>query len=329
MRLRCGFLGAGRVAHVHAAALAAMPEVATLAVADPRPGAAEAFADRFGIPHRFTSHDELLASGLVEAVDIAIPHDQHAAVARAALQAGVHVFMDKPLALDSRQGADLCALADSRPGQVFMLCHNLLFHPTVRRARTIIAEGLLGRPTVADAWSTGWLDLKPWDFRLRRATMGGGCWIDNAPHLIYVLEDLIAPLTGIRCLPNIGESRLEGEDAACAVARFSGGATATLRISYADRLPGHQSPWPEGWAMGFELHGTAGALRCEVLPRPHLAVFDGSAGWRTEDLSGATFEDSFRSALEEFVAAIHDGRPPAITASDALHVLELTEEALQ
>ena len=262
MTIRIGIIGAGRVAAVHADALASQPGVRVTAVADPRPGAAASMADRLGATP-FDDVSPLLALRDVDAVDIAVPHDLHVTMAERAIAANKHVFMDKPLATDMA-GADRIVSLASGSDRVFMVCHNLLFHPAVIRAGELIGSGSFGALRLCDAWSHGWLDLSPWDFRRSREATGGGAWIDNGPHLIYALEALAGEVATITAVPGIGPSRLGGEDSVAATAQFESGACGTMRVSYAIRSEITDKAWPAGWRFGFRIDGTDGYLELDL-----------------------------------------------------------------
>lgn len=317
--MRVGIIGAGRMASIHADALASLEGVSVVGVADPRNVAAEALAARFSAA-TYAEHSTLLAREDVDAVAIAIPHDRHFPVALDALLADKHVFLDKPLATSLRDGRELVALAASSP-RVFMICHNLLFHPVVVRAQQLFDQHGVGRITSGRAWSRGWLDLAPWDFRHSQAATGGGAWIDCASHLLYVLERFLGPANDVTAYPNRGESRLGGEDTASGIVRFESGCTATLEVSYADWRPG-DARWPEGWEAGYEIRGTNGRLTFSVMPEGK--VFFETDSTRIDERLAVNFDLSFSGALSAFIESISSGvKPSAAAAADGLHMLDL------
>ena len=323
--VRVAIVGAGRVAQIHAAGLLAVPGVSVTAVVDPREDAAATLAEAVGGAKPLSDAAELFDRDDVDAVDIALPHDLHYPVAKMSLLAAKHVFMDKPMALTAAEGKELVELARERDLR-FMLCHNLLFHSAVIEAGQYVKQGHVGRVTTADSWSSGWLDLMPWDFRLSREKTGGGAWFDNGPHLLYVLQNWLGPITEVIALAARGESRIGGEDACVAVARHADLAVSTARISYADRLPGHQDPWPAGWTLGFEVHGTEGYVRCDVVPEPTVTTYAGTGAPRRDHIA-TRFEAAFDAAIAEFVDAVRTHRDPSVTGEDSLHILQLIERA--
>jgi UDP-2-acetamido-3-amino-2,3-dideoxy-glucuronate N-acetyltransferase len=93
-------------------------------------------------PHAITTpeHRDLFTDPDIEAVVIATPARTHYALAREALEAGKHVLVEKPLAMDSRQAEALIALADERR-RVLMVGHIFEYHPAVRKIKSLIDEG--------------------------------------------------------------------------------------------------------------------------------------------------------------------------------------------
>jgi len=105
-RVNIGMIGAGWWANtMHMPALAACEQANVVAVCDLIPERAEALAQKYHIPHTFTDYKELLASGLCEAVIVAITNDAHYPVTMDVLNHGLHAICEKPLALNYTQAS--------------------------------------------------------------------------------------------------------------------------------------------------------------------------------------------------------------------------------
>ena len=111
-------------------------------VVDPDPRAAESAAAAHGA--RAAGFEEMLADPAIDGVSIASPAEMHFAHAKAALEAGKHVFVEKPLALDVGEAEQLSALAQTR-GLTLMVGHLLQYHPIYVKLREIVRGGELGR----------------------------------------------------------------------------------------------------------------------------------------------------------------------------------------
>lgn len=127
----------------HLPALVANPDSEVTAVADLRVAKAEAAAAEFEVAHVFGSAEALCASGAVDAVVVAVPHAAHYACARAAIDNGLHVLVEKPMTLQPADAADLVARARGR-GLHLVVGHTYNFAEHVAAARSIVASGFLG-----------------------------------------------------------------------------------------------------------------------------------------------------------------------------------------
>jgi predicted dehydrogenase len=139
--MRLGLVGAGRFATFLAEAFETLPSVTLHSVADSRAESALRLAAAYDA-RVAASWPELLADPAVDAVVVATPPSTHAAVVRAALEAGKHVFCEKPLALDEQEAADLVATVE-RTGRVLVVDHVLRYNPLLR-ALGRLRRGLLG-----------------------------------------------------------------------------------------------------------------------------------------------------------------------------------------
>ncbi|MGZ4611218.1 MAG: Gfo/Idh/MocA family protein [Actinomycetes bacterium] len=127
--LRLGVVGAGRFARFLAAAVADLPGVALAAVADSHRQAAEAFAAELGC-HAVSDWPDLLTGDLIDVVVVATPPHTHGEIVRAAIDARLHVFCEKPLATSAAEAAALVGAADEA-GVVVVVDHVLRYNPIV------------------------------------------------------------------------------------------------------------------------------------------------------------------------------------------------------
>jgi len=163
--------------------------------------------------------DEIIADPEVAAVAVAVDSPQHRAVGMRVLEAGRHLFLEKPMALSASHAAELAAAAAARR-RVLTVGHLLLHHPAIRRARQMLDDGIIGTPLYLEA---------------RRVTAGpprtpGSAWWTLAPHDVSlalhlfgaVPESVIA--VGGACGPG-------GEDnVATATLVFADGRSAHLHV---------------------------------------------------------------------------------------------------
>jgi predicted dehydrogenase len=189
-----GYWGPNLVRNLHDVA-----DAQAVAACDLRPDRLEQIGRRYPAVKLTSSYEEVLADPAVEAVAIATPVSTHYPLATAALDAGKHVFVEKPLAASSAECEALLARARDR-GLVLMPGHTFLYSPPVTMIRSLIEAGELGeiyfvstsrvnlglhQPDVSVAW-----DLAPHDFSILRY------WLDEVPtHVSALSRDCIVPGT--------------------------------------------------------------------------------------------------------------------------------------
>ena len=145
--LQVGIIGTGRISDLHAIEYLQNPATRIVAVCDTQIDLAKRRGAAWGVPDDriFANWDELLALPEVDLVDILLPHHLHHPAAKAALLAGKHVSLQKPMTLTLDDADDLIATAETA-GVVFRVFENFIFYPPVMRAKQLIDEGAIGRP---------------------------------------------------------------------------------------------------------------------------------------------------------------------------------------
>ncbi|MBM4125611.1 MAG: Gfo/Idh/MocA family oxidoreductase, partial [Nitrospira sp.] len=134
--LRVGVIGVGHLGQHHARLYAALPGATLAGVTDDDPERAKLIADRHQVPV-FAQAAALLER--IDAVSVAVPTSAHHAVVTACLKAGVHVLVEKPIAVTLPEARDLVALADAK-GCVLQVGHIERFNPVIRAVRPLIGK---------------------------------------------------------------------------------------------------------------------------------------------------------------------------------------------
>lgn len=230
--IKTGIIGCGKVAAIHARALAGLPQSAFTAVYSRDSGKARAFADRYQVK-ACSSLDDFIASG-VEAVCICTPHPDHRAAALAMAAAGVHILVEKPLAASLRDCDDILAAAAKHEVTVGTVCQRRFFPPCLR-IRDAIDAGKIGRPMIGTVYMLGWRDESyyrsdPW--RGRWCEEGGGVLVNQAPHQLDLLQWYMGPIDELSGYwANLNHPYIEVEDTAAAIIRFKSGALGSIVVS--------------------------------------------------------------------------------------------------
>ncbi len=146
-KTRVAIVGCGMIADQHADQLGYLPGCELVAACDTDELMARQLADRFHIPNVFTDAAEMLRTGGVEAVHITTPAQSHFALGRLCLEAGCHVYIEKPFTVNVAEAGELLELAHAN-GRRITVGHNLQFTPEALRLRQLVRDGFLGGPPV-------------------------------------------------------------------------------------------------------------------------------------------------------------------------------------
>lgn len=191
-RIRTAVLGTGFMGKVHTEAIRRLGNVDVVGLAASSSRDTAALAESYCISNVTTDWKKLIADESIEAVHICTPNALHHPMALAALQAGKHVLSEKPLAMSSREAADMLALAKKKK-LVHATNHNLRYYPMVQHVRQMVKNGELGDILVVQGtYSQDWL-LYDTDFnwRITKKANGpsrvvgdiGSHWMDMIQHL--------------------------------------------------------------------------------------------------------------------------------------------------
>jgi len=183
MTVRWGIAAPGRIAAEFAEGLALVDDAEIVAVGSRAKERADAFGDRFDIPNRYGSYDDLMEDPGVEVVYVATPHAQHAEVVLRAIAGGKHVLCEKPFALNASQAARMAAAARDR-GVFAMEALWSRFLPSYRVLADLLRDERIGEPMVVEADFGFRAPFMP-EHRLFDLAQGGGALLDLG---IYPLQ---------------------------------------------------------------------------------------------------------------------------------------------
>jgi len=186
---KVGLIGAGYIADWHADAIAATAGAELACVVDSNAAAAKAFGAARGI-EAYGSVAEMLSAGACEAVHILTPPDSHHAVAQECIAGGLHVLVEKPVALSGEDVAAIRSAAEAK-GVQFAAGHNFLGLPSYRRLKAQLEAGEMGRISTAEinwCFPLGPLRAGPYGIWLMRDTRN--LLLELGPHLFAFCQDL-------------------------------------------------------------------------------------------------------------------------------------------
>ena len=269
-KVRLGIIGVGNMgtAHLNNIMARKCPEIEVTAVADIDPARLDnaraivdkARVERPEIPEiaTFTDAMELISSGQVDAILVAVPHYDHPRYCIAGLQAGLHVMSEKPAGVYAEQVRELIAEADKHPNLYYGLMFNQRTNPLYAKMRELVQSGELGQIRRTSWIITNWYRPQAYynsgAWRATWSGEGGGVLLNQCPHNL----DLWQWITGMPCkvTANLHFGKwhdIEVEDDATVYVEYPNGATGTFITSTGD-APGTNR---------FEITMDGGTLICD------------------------------------------------------------------
>ena len=190
-----------------------------------------AFASRHGAPKAYSELGDVLADPAVDAVYLSTPNALHAEQALAALAAGKHVLVEKPMALTVDDARAMAAAASAR-GLVLGIGFHLRFHPVHVEMRRMIAEGRIGSPTYVEGLFGSVANMQPGQWQLDPALAGHGSLTGLGVHLIDLLPWLLGKrIVEVAAISDGPSDERPVESLTTAVVRFDGGVQGVLTSS--------------------------------------------------------------------------------------------------
>jgi predicted dehydrogenase len=304
--MKVALFGSGWIQDFHARAVVACGhEVAV--VANHREETACAFAERHGIPGVTTDWEAVAVDASIDAVVIGTPNAFHAPQAIAALEAGKHVLVEKPMAVSVAECDAMIAAAEGSRASL-MVAHCWRFHPDVVAMRDRIARGELGEIVKTRGYGVhaGW---GPSGWFVDRALAGGGALPDMGVHAIDTARFLLGDPSPVRVCAAIGTryGDYDVDDDGILLISWTQGTNSVVES-------GWWQPHKEGLEAETEVYGTGGYAR--IFPREEPS----------EDYEHCT-QPMYTAQMQEFLGAIEDGRQPRPSGADGRAVIEIVEAA--
>jgi predicted dehydrogenase len=232
-QLRWGILGTGGIAHIFVSDLGLTESGVVSAVGSRSQGAADRFADEFGIEGRHPSYESLVADPGVEVVYVATPHPMHRDNAILALRAGKPVLVEKPFAMNAAEAAEIVTVARAS-GLFAMEAMWTRFLPHIAVIRNWLARGALGEIVTVTADHGQWFAEDP-GFRLFAPELGGGALLDLG---VYPVSFASMVLGAPNRIVSLSDPAFTGVDAQTSmVFGYESGAQAVLTCTLRAKSP--------------------------------------------------------------------------------------------
>ncbi len=319
-------LGAGR--H-HARVLKLIRQTRLVALVDPNEDRLRKVGAELAVKRLYTGLDQLLDDGAADAVVIAVPNDLHAPLTLQALRAGLHVMVEKPMAMNAREAWRMTAEARKR-GLKLMIHFNQRFDVHSQQCRRIVERGDIGAPCYA---RTGWRRAFgiPGGWFSRKERSGGGPLIDLGVHMLdvtrFIMGNPAATAVSAHICSVLGRElcRLQGrhfdvEDFATAMIRFENGVAMDLEVSWAMNTADPESRW-------IEVYGTEGSVVFRTgfqYETPYLAVVRTRNG-KMKQVNRLPAAPDAKWPHIHFARAILEDKPLPVTPEEGAEIMEILD----
>ncbi|MFO8006196.1 MAG: Gfo/Idh/MocA family oxidoreductase, partial [Candidatus Brocadiia bacterium] len=327
-KVRYAVIGCGVIGPVHADAVCRSPSAELVAACDVVPERARQCADTYG-GTPYSDYAQMLKAQQPEAVSICTPHHNHAEIAVGCLEAGAAVLCEKPLAI-RREDLDRMAQAAARNGRPLGGIFQHRFDRAAGIMREALAEGLFGHVLTAGVRTRVFRGPDYYGSAAWRGTWdgeGGGVLINQAIHSIDMLQWLAGPVVSIfgRWTNRRLGDCIETEDTASAALEFADGAMGYIEATASSHCDFRSVVDVCGTEGDFTL-STAGegrvtelSLRDDAAERELRDELDAAEeADRAPSPGKSCYGDSHRRQVAEFVDAVLEDRPPAVTASKTI-----------
>lgn len=338
--IKTAVLGCGKVGHMHAQALANLPESNFTAVCDRDINRAKAFASQYNVK-AYDNIEEMISDAGIESVDICTPHPLHAEPAVKALKAGVNVLVEKPLASSLADCDAMISAAKASGATLGTVCQRR-FYPPAQRMRQAIDSGKIGKPIFGTVNMLGWRDKAyyesdPWRGKWKEE--GGGVLVNQSPHQLDLLQWYMGPIDELYGYwSNLNHPYIEVEDTAIAVIKFKNGGLGNIIVSNSQNpaLYGKVHVHGEnGASVGVQTDGgamfIAGMTNITEPPVNDLWTVKGEEGmleeWKREDTEFFNSIDPMQyfheRQIEDFLRAVINGTKPLIDGEEGRKTVEI------
>jgi myo-inositol 2-dehydrogenase/D-chiro-inositol 1-dehydrogenase len=319
-KIKIGAVGLGRLGYRHAENVAfKIPNAELVALCDLNEEMLNETAAKWNVPYTYTTYEEMIANKELDAIVITSPSHLHTTQIAAALEAGLHVFSEKPLGTNVEECKIAEKAVEKHPDKVFMLGFMRRYDPSYAYAKKKIEAGEIGTPILFRGYSQD--PESCIEGAIAYAGHSGGQFIDMAVHDIDLARWLmnsepksVWAIGGCYAHPEFAEFK-DGDNVS-ALMHLENGAMAFL---FAGRTA------PHGYNVETEIIGTKGTLRIASVPSKNMVEILDNHGVRQECSQDflERFEQAYVDEIMEFVDCIVTGRKPEVTVYDGTKCTEI------
>ncbi len=326
MTLKIAFSGTGHISRVHARAAQSLDGVELAAVVNHRPASMADFAAQFSIDRQYRAVRELLSAGGVDILIVSTPNYLHAPQTIAALNAGLHVMVEKPMAMNGAE-AERMLRASEAAGAKLMVAHCWRFDEEVNWIKRQIDDGALGTILRTKGYGVH-VNWGPGGWFVEARAAGGGALADMGIHAIDVARYLLGDPQPLSVYAKIATeyTDYDVDDSGTIWVNWAGGASSIIES-------GWWWPHADGPEASTQLYGTLAFAR--LFPT-RLEIPDRAAETvRTVDPGYPPVRDEhcpqimYDRQLRHFIDCIHHDKTPTPGAAEGLVNMRIIDAALE
>jgi predicted dehydrogenase len=267
--------------------------------------------------HSYKDYRALLLRERPDFVVIATPHISHATIAIDCLRAGVPVLVEKPMAA-TLSAAERMVETSEKEKVPLAVIHNYAARAQAELARRLLGEGAIGRPFLfrAEVLGVGWspgAETFDVDWRAKSSVAGGGCFLDNGYHFIYLAQNYLGPVASVCAHVATYSQPIDVDDTALVLLSHTDGSTTSVQA--ARSMAGDSQPVNE-------VYGTGGTMRIE--PGGTVAISRAGRDWERHH---APADPGFATVFRNFLETVHGHGVPFSAGRDGLETLRFVRAA--
>ncbi len=329
--VRLGIVGLGNMGSGHIASMPRIKRCELTAVCDVVPDKLARYSEF----KTFSNSAEMIRSGEIDAILLAVPHYDHTTIGIDAMQNGIHVLTEKPISVHKADCERLIA-AHTDPKLVFAAMFNQRTDPFYKRIRSVVKNGELGEIRRTACIATDWFRPDAYyasgGWRATWAGEGGGVLLNQCPHTLDLFQWICGMPTKVRAFCQFGKfHNIEVEDQVTAYLEYANGATGVF-VATTGEAPGTNR---------LEIAGDRGKLVFEnnkiTFDRTEMSVeefckttpeaFASPATWRC-DIPETNHGPQHVGILQNFIDVILDGGSLIAPAEEGIHSVEFANAML-
>ncbi|MHA1611661.1 MAG: Gfo/Idh/MocA family protein [Promethearchaeota archaeon] len=330
-KIKIGIIGSGFIAEHHCYSFSQIADVEIVGISSILPNEAQELMTKYNIPGKpFADYKDLLKLDC-DLISICLPNYLHEKVALEVLEHKKHIFIEKPLARNVKEGEAIIAAAQKAGKQIYY-CENNMYAPSFVKVKEILDNGAIGQIYMGRGREHHSGPHSAWFYKKDKA--GGGALIDLGIHDIACLVWFLGmDVTEVFCQTKIitkdrGEfGECEVEDNAVGILYFENGAQVTIEESWSA---------PSGFDVNLELYGTEGQIISNPSRMTPVSVYSNSGynysvekagstkGW-TSPVPDESWVFGYPQEMKHFIECHKEGKKPLTDGKFGLKILQIVE----